>query len=74
MPFTAHRYQEIDAELEQIHEYLLALALEIDDLAQSKDRRGRTYESSMDAAGQIFNLRERLRKDQEKEGQLRSLS
>ena len=74
MSFTAHRRQEIDAELGQIHEYLLALALEIDHLAQGKDRRGRTYESAMDAAGQIFHLRERLRQDQQKEGQLRSLA
>jgi hypothetical protein len=58
MAITAQRYQEIDDDLWHIHEYLLALALEVDEAAPK--RRGKTYQAAMDVAGQIFGLREKL--------------
>jgi hypothetical protein len=65
MSLTAQRYAEIDAELRRIDAYLLALALEIDETTPAATRRGKTYQAAMDAAGQIFNLQERLREDKE---------
>jgi hypothetical protein len=65
MALSAQRHEEIDASLQRIHEYLAALAAEIDAAASYTNKQGHTYQIAMDAANQLVLLRHALQQEQE---------
>jgi hypothetical protein len=60
MGLTPERYVEVDAELQEIYKYLLALALEIDEAAPLSGKQGRDYRTAVNTLGQVAILRRTL--------------
>jgi hypothetical protein len=60
MALTTERYAEVDAKLQEMHEYLFALALEIDEAAPLSGKRGHTYRIAVNTVSQVAMLRHTL--------------
>jgi hypothetical protein len=65
MVLSAQRHEEIDASLQRIHDYLAALAAEIDAAEPHTNKQGRTYQAAQYATQQIVLLRHSLQQSQE---------
>ena len=65
MALSAQRHEEIETSLQRIHEYLTALAAEIDAAAPHTSKQGHTYQAAVYAANQIVLLRHALQQEQE---------
>jgi hypothetical protein len=65
MALSEQRHEEIAASLRRIHQYLTALADEIDAAAPSTDKRGQTYQVALNAATEVDRLRSILQTDLE---------
>jgi hypothetical protein len=65
MALTDQRYEEIDASLQRIHDYLIALAAELDAAATATNKQGETYPLAVTVAAWVAQLRHALQTDQE---------
>jgi hypothetical protein len=65
MALSAQRHEEAEASLQRIHDYLIALAVEISEAAPHTNKQGHTYPTAMYAANQIVLLRHVLQQEQE---------
>jgi hypothetical protein len=63
MALSAQRHEEVDASLRRIHEYLTALAAELD--AATTNQPGETYQVALTVAAWVTQLRDALQSDQE---------
>jgi hypothetical protein len=60
MALTDQRYEDIDASLQRIHEYLIALAAELDEAAPATNKQEDTYQIAVTIAAWVAQLRHAL--------------
>jgi len=60
MGLTPERYAEVDAELQKISKYLLALAVEIEMAEPLTGKRGHNYRIAVNTLGQVAVLQRTL--------------